>query len=335
MSDDRTAFPRLHLEAVDPWVLGLTVGVDGLELSDLVLRCMTELGTYAPRPQEIALVITGNFDDSVRARYAEVGSPASFTSKRGAGTVAGKTMVLRPDKIDILMPAWGFFDSAAIGFEETDEQRHQRHWLTLRTIIHEAQHAAMAQRSEGNDHRHIGLVRGLAKLQFARLAGESIDEYRAELVAERTLQHAPDDDRGISDALLHHRQSLVSAYRLRANGGSVDEFLDASLTSSNVLWKVLAYYAATLRATDRTAPDPSVVENELWQRYVEPEWAELSDLLGQIPPGDQNCDLRFLDKSLVAYANLLQSSFRTFGFEFYDTSEGTRLDFLESAHDHL
>lgn len=98
---------RVVLEGVGAEVLGMNPAQP--EPTELISFCSAVIGTVAPEPEKVALVITGDFVESVKSRLPEGQYRDSFSLERGAGIVGGKAMAVR-EEIHVLLHAYMFAD---------------------------------------------------------------------------------------------------------------------------------------------------------------------------------------------------------------------------------
>ncbi len=312
---------RLLVEFCDAEALGVTSGPDGANLTDSLLFCLGLTSTVALRDDEVVLVITGDFVESVNARLPEGTPQDTYDRTRGAGTVGGKTMVVG-NEVHVLLDAWTFYDADVIetrgGDAETvaalRDHAEQRGRLAQRTAAHEARHVAMEQ--AGEDEVDLdGLT--WSQKNFVSAAHQLISEYRAELGVPLSLRE--DSEATLTpDSLATLRNDLRRIVAVEYQQHRVVSKLALDVMQQSLhLWKVLAYLAAARRVFGIPLGEPVLhhpADSEDWQLMVDAHWTDFERLLSDIPEGGVRVDMGELDKRTTALADLLPQWLRTFGF---------------------
>ncbi|MHB1010161.1 MAG: hypothetical protein ACYC1E_13170 [Propionibacteriaceae bacterium] len=307
------ALPSIVLESVTPEQLGM--GAVHPQATPLMIECVRIIGAFALAPERCRLVLTGDFISSVRRRVADDYYRDNFNLARSTGQVGGKTMGLPAGDIDVLMPA-DLFDSDLFGDALLDAQG-----LTLRTVLHEAQHVAIRQAGETWDRDREAYPFG--RLNLLSAADAIIEEFRAER-AVRLLLNAESFAWDLVEVLQHWLDALR-----RISCVEYQEHLDVSRLWEGIgkatldAWKLLAYAAATERADQGQDPELAhAAEHELWRRMVQPHWERFSTILHSVPDGTERISSTNLDRRANDLADELAEWMHTLGFSVVDDDEG-------------
>lgn len=306
---------KVMIEHVDPTLLG--IDPENPSAPALMSWCATVLGAIALDPEQVTLLVTGDFVASVRSRSVTEEQREAYHTARNAGMVGAKTMP-RPDgTIDVIAPAWWFLgaDSDANGLEE-------REALARRTIVHEAFHVVMDQAGETQ-----ASFEGLswARVNMLGIADSVLSEYRAEAAVNPELNAHVTAWKPL-DILQHLRTALAehAAVNYQAH-------LDVDRLSRDVgveclhAWQLLAYVAAAHLQPDSTFAEVAddVAADLHWQTMVEPHWDRFTDLLSRVPPGDMRVERPAIDDLMAELADELTAWLLTWGFSFADGPEGS------------
>lgn len=327
--------PYLAIEFADLEVLGMQP--DRPIATELMTFCTTALEVFALRPDEVTLIITADFVESVKSRLPEGHYRDGFALERGAGEVGGKTMWVDGD-IHVLLHAWLFIDAsvaaaAALSPEHAasiTDSAGERDQQARRTVIHEAQHVAMMQAGE-DDLDFSDAPWGRRNL--LTLALQLIGEYRAELGVVPDLRSELDRTVPISSftVLLEDLRRIACV--------EYQDHLDVGRLSYDVAqqcqhaWKALAYLAAARRVAEVPLGDPlpeAVTGSDEWTLMVGTHWAELETLLGEIPAGYRRVSQSDLANWISDLADLLTRWLRTLGFRWHDEADGRSVFEIES-----
>ncbi|WP_282837385.1 hypothetical protein [Microbacterium flavum] len=286
------------------------------------------LGTLAPNPETVVLVVTGDIVQSARDRFPEAARAEAFDDERGAGTLGGKTMTVGAET-HVLMPYWFYTDNDAVrdlmGDEEAEEWiagSEAREKLAIRTAVHEAQHVIMKQAGEDeNDFSDAWRARGM----FLTLAHDIIDEYRAEL-GVATGMREDFESRIAPETLLAWRAALTGAASDYQKHRDVQRLMYGVLEQSQHAWKALANVAAARRVAGGSTPlDPTVPE---WTALVSEHWENFEQMLNEVPPPHTRTSPVTMRAYAEELADILDSWLQALGFTWRDTHGGRNAEFL-------
>lgn len=310
------------VEAADLEALGMAPA--NPSPTELMNFCRETLGTLAARPEEVTLVIAGDFIESVRSRLPDGPYKEAFDVDRGAGMVGAKTMRVG-DEIHVVFPAWLFLDSAWARATLPQDEAEQitstaafRAKQTRRTVVHEAQHVAMDQ--AGEDNQDFSDV-PWARQNFLTVAHQVIAEYRAELGVPNDLREDYEAAFPV-ESLDHLREDLR-----RIATVEYQSHLDVGQLAYDVVqqtqhaWKTLAYVAAARRiaGVDLGESFPNeMTRTQAWTLMAEPLWATFESLLSRIPSGAVRVDAVELRTWTGELADLLTDWLQTYGFVWRD-----------------
>ena len=226
--------------------------------TELMTLCAGIVRAFAPTPDGVRLVITGDFVSSVRARSVTEHQQQNYAVARNAGEVGGKTMSLPNGTIDVLLPAYLFLP------DMDEEILASRRVIATRTVTHEAFHVAMNQADETvTDYTSEPFVRG----NLLYIADAVMEEYRAEVSLADNLRTAPEGAWEPLEIVTHLRDALrrIACVEYQAH-------LDVGRLCTDIgveclhAWQLLAYIAAAQTQSDgRVAALPGTVTSDpLW-----------------------------------------------------------------------
>jgi len=284
----------------------------------LLEAVLGRIAAAAPRPDEVTLVLAGDFAASVQRRLPADHPP--YTTDRAGGVAIAKTMDRDDGGYDIVMGIGWLFGR---GDEEEQEEALWRVDNLLHTAIHEAQHVATGQRGEATNGARATLGRAGVHSEYVASAGVVMEEYRAVIVATR--EHPRCDDDISVDCWLSTLESVDAALQHAAS--TLDETdvtptCNAVFGTAHTMWISLGYLAAGLRAIDHDLTDGERRKHELWWRLADPYWDDFVAILAKIPPADTPMDKAELDAVVLELADLLPVWLNEIGFEYCDDGEG-------------
>lgn len=305
-------------EIADTVVADQEVRAGDANLSRLASAVMRAL-----RPEDLQstrLVITADLVASVNAR--EDRTHNRFTTDRGAGTVAAKTMP--PDGngiVDILVPVWWVLPVDG----ETENEAAERIDYLQHVAAHEAIHASLFH--IGGDpfdlHRREKLPYAMAN--FVSMASEQAEEHLAEFLGAQATGRRLVQTAEQVDATMRAWQDTL-ATKLPAVDPDGPRYFERGMLITfealHIVWKSLAYLAAALRIDDGYEMVPAeVVALPAWQQYVATWWPRYIELLHEIPMTAE-LDIPAMDEVIRKLAQHLQAWADDIGFDFHDTSNG-------------
>lgn len=265
------------------------------------------------------LIITGDLVASVNTR--EDRTNKKFTTERGAGAVAAKTMPPNSEGIvDILVPFhW------VMPFDE-DQSSKERDEYIEHLAAHEAVHASIFH----IDNKPFGLYlrskSGWAMQNFLSMAGKQMEEHLAEFLGSKTTGRKLGQTADQVEASIKAWQETL-AKELPAIPESAPDYYQQGMSISfealHILWKSLAYLAAALRTNDgEFDPVPSeITDLPEWQKLIAPWWQEHLELLKRIPM-TVDLNVEATDKVVNDMGFFLQRWADGIGFDFHDTDDG-------------
>lgn len=282
--------------------------------SEIVSWCLERLAKDSPEPDQVRLVLSGDFVASVQDRFRDTPGASQYTIMRGSGVVGGKTIACRDGHIDVLLHA-GFFMALDEGADSIDTVQ-----LIRRTVAHEAQHVAIHQRELSFQEPTIRSFKA-ANLESAALA--IIEEYRAELGVELELRRgdARWDPLQILDDLSAGLGVAVAEYQFHLE---VERLIFEVGASALIAWKSLAYQVAEERIMlGKHRSNVQATHDMRWAKLIGPHWDEFIDLLGAIEAGTAKTPPAELTSAASALAQLLDEWLLTLGFRWIDTPNGS------------
>lgn len=311
-------------EGVDTAMLGMSRADP--QPTYLMNVCRAVLASHALDPDEVTFVIAGDFVESVKARLPEGPYRDTYDETRGAGTVGGKTLRVG-DQIHVIFHAWLFLDPDAVEAEGWDadavsqlrESADARAKQVRRTIVHEAQHVAIAQAGEA-DLALDGL--SWQRQNFVSVAQQVIEEYRAELAVPIELREQYEVALPVESLTALRgdlRRIAMVEYQQHLDVGRLAYDITQQ---SHHAWKALAYVAAARRVFNVPLADPvppRVASAEDWLLMADQHWVTFEDLLSHVPDGTVRLSSGQLDDVTNELADLLIEWLRTLGFVWSET----------------
>lgn len=187
---------------------------------------------------------------------------------------------------------------------------------------------AMAPFGESDSEATIGrLATGLAGTQFIAAAADVIEEFRAEVVAARLPNPSGQSEDSVIPSLEHLADALADLhdrYQQGLPGASLGETMHGVFEAVHIMWKVMAYLAASRSHAGQLGGDPSdgITGHPAWTRYVGPLWGEFVDVLAEIPAADGRITPVVRDAHTSGMARVLRSWKQHVGFDLRETPAG-------------
>lgn len=274
MNHEQEEYPVLAFQYADP--ASLQIGLEGVPLPEVLLRCLKAGEMILPSPQDVTLLFSGNFVASVQDHIEDPDCRDRYNITRGTGFVGGKTMSRSDGGIDVILHFAML--AGAIDFEADPDAALD----FLHVVVHELNHAAMYQRQEHDELKRSGPFKS-DSLKAA--ANSIIDEFRAErgalsMVPEESCSWDLDSiAEELSDSLLR----TVISYQNHLNVARlVNEVGEVCL----VAWKSMAFVLAYETETaDRDAAPISDPVSLAWAETCSHSWADLKEILFGLPNG--------------------------------------------------
>ena len=295
--------------------------------TELMTLCAAIVRAFAPNPDGVRLVITGDFVSSVRARSVTEHQQQNYDVARNAGEVGGKTMRLPDGTIDVLLPAYLFAP------DPDEEILAGRRIIATRTVTHEAFHVAMNQAGETvTDYTSEPFVRG----NLLYIADAVMEEYRAEVSLAENLRTAPEGAWEPLKIVTHLRDALrrIACVEYQAHLDVGHLCTDIGVECLHA-WQLLAYIAAAQTQDDGTVaalPD-KVTGNPLWVWMVEPHWSAFTSILSKIPPALVRTSRADLEPLVGQLADELHEWLETLGFRWRQVGVDTEFLVVHWAFD--
>lgn len=264
-------------------------------------RGFRSMGVENPR-----VIISRNFI----TRVAELTGKNSYTSTRGSGAVAAKTVPTSAGSVVL------------VNYNEVESLKFSN---VKRLAAHEAGHILINDRGNeemtGNRDANDSDSRWILKC----IAGQSIVEFRIELrLAELGYPTAEwGTSESIDEELLVFNYEIANAV-LDPASSDPRNLLNGVLGALNHATKALGYLAAAMIAgnADFSPSTLSTAGQKNWADYVAPTWDERLDLLSSIPSVTESISTRSWRAILRKNAVLEQQFMLDAGFAFQDEAGG-------------
>lgn len=305
------------------------LGMDPAKLvgTELMGLCAAIVRAFAPNPDGVRLVITGDFVSSVRARSVTEHQQQNYDVARNAGEVGGKTMTLPDGTIDVLLPVYLFLA------DPDEEIVAGRTVIATRTVTHEAFHVAMNQAGETvTDYASEPFVRG----NLLYIADSVMEEYRAEVSLANNLRTAPEGSWEPLQIVTHLRDALrriaCVEYQAHLDVGRLCTEIGVECMHA---WQLLAYIAAAHTQSDGAVaalPD-TVTSDPLWVWMVEPHWSAFTGVLSTFPPALVRTSRTDLEPLVSELADKLHAWLETLGFRWRQVGDDSEFLIVHWAFD--
>ncbi|GAB3396892.1 hypothetical protein [Amycolatopsis echigonensis] len=284
------------------------------ELADRIAETSHIISQRVIDPDQVELVVTGDFVASVRARATNAVEANHYSPERGSGVAIAKTIV-DGDRSIIVVP--GFVLS---GVENVFDE------LGRHCISHEALHALLKQRGEDTSAASARLATTQSERDYLTSAGVIAEEYRVEacLAVEGSTPPTTSQS-GFDDALEAARLTFLDAIILRHPAESMHRPSATARQGTHHLGIQLGYLAAELTNAHGTVPaipPTALARNPLWARLVGPSWQRIAGVLSELPDASNPTAEDALTQTVLSLANALKDWIRHVGFVWRDTPEG-------------
>lgn len=295
-------------------VSGVKVTLEGTTRSALNSRVLSVVTSAIEGTSldvdRIELVIAGDMTVSCRRRLVH-SDAETYSTSRGSGVVAGKTMG-DAERQFIVMPAANFIRRAEP--------------VAVRTARHEALHAAMIQRNEDVNSFVFPEEHRTAPDSFlAPTAWNFWNEFRVENALSKQGHPAHAIGEATAERLANTLADLVPGLAGVANKPTLPDRVRASIDAIDPLVVALAYLAGAHHSP--YAEDLTFVGNsDLWRRYIGTGWDQLANVALSIPPADQPAPSQALIDLFLKLCAAVHDLYRVVGYEFSDDGDGVRWD---------
>jgi hypothetical protein len=254
---------------------------------------------------DAAVVYTDDFIGTVRALTGE----RSYDIDRGAGVVAGKTLLVDDEPTIVLN---------AVALREREPS------LVERLLAHEAGHVLLHRRGEAFVGKQY-LADTEVGWHFLCLGGLAIEEFRIELaLQELGYPVAESASAGHLDEVLRSLNLEIVTALIDPASADVAILRQSVLSTHDWCSKTLAYLAAFTPAGN--TPDLSALSGlslESWSHYLAEDWATRRQFYQAIPSARDALSGGQLDALLVKSSGIERSLLRQIGFEYEDADGGT------------
>jgi len=279
---------------------------------DLIGEGVAALVCGLPEPNEIDLVLSGDFTASVRARMTAAEGRDEYSAERHIGLVPAKTFPGDGPKATVVMNAAIVWRKARDAIKDINVPR---------CFGHEGRHVALHQRGE---HTHDARRRRnlmTAERVFVGRAGIMIEEYRVEralCAAGMPAGRLYIDS--LSGSIPRIHAAMADAARARWNGGDIAPCIQAVLGAFDQLTTLLGYVAAHVAA--EATPLDGVSATPEWERLVGSRWTRVQELLSAVPHADESWSADALVRGVDELAAELREWLEDIGFSLDDRDDG-------------
>jgi hypothetical protein len=279
------------------------------QVSDAVERAYQRGG--APHRDAVSIIMTGDFDRSVRQRLVlPPGVAMQYTQQRRTGFAGAKTMLLpNGDSCAIVVDARMSSPQAlsALGADDVELDR---------VLAHESWHAVLLLRGEHDGLVAERLARSPSHAFFLRRAARMFEEYRVErAVCERgwlpKLSFAARTKTLLDELVEGVLEAVVERY---PGENDVGRMFDTLVHVTLEFVTQLGYTAAEALSAPQRDPAPRLHGTFTWQRYLGDYWAQIVAALDKTPAADTPTGQAALDQTADALAGLLDAWLRHVGF---------------------
>jgi hypothetical protein len=315
MVEDDLPTAQVQFESVSETLVEL---VTSSPLPEFLLVCIKLATAIAKSPQNVTLVITGDFVKSTKDRLRDTEAARSFNLLRGEGLVAGKT-IHDGDGSSVLLRADIF--EKALDYETNPDAA----FLFLRTLVHEMNHVSIYQRGESSRSNENDSWK---TLNLTSAAAAIIDEYRAELGSLRRLStdesnwNPSEIVAWLEDALI----KVVTSYQVHRD---VNRLVFEVGSQVLIALKQMAYCVAYETVASAELPLDTRGLRYMNTRENLSAWlSEFRTLLNSLPSGEYALSRESEQEARLKMAALLDEQLRILGFDWDEPMFHIRSDLL-------
>lgn len=307
MSQSNEPVVQVQLEAVNPELAELLTTAS--PLPEFLVVCVNAATEIAHVPENVKLVITGDFVQSVKARLSDTEAAGSFNLSRGEGVVAGKTM-RDGDYMAVILHAAVF--QQALDYRANPDAAE----LFLRTLVHEMNHVSMWQRGESAAPTEIT---DWKLLNLMGSASAIIDEYRAEVGAQGRMRR-DECDWNPNEIILWLERTLIDVVTEYQDHQDVRRLVFEVGSKALIALKQLAFCVAyEYSSGDILSLDLKDLRYAK-TRLLLPQWFDsYREFLSHLPPGEAELPRDSELEALLQLSQLLDEHLSIVGFDWYDS----------------
>ncbi|NQX13273.1 hypothetical protein HQQ80_16730 [Microbacteriaceae bacterium VKM Ac-2855] len=282
-------------------------------------ECAAIIAAAALDADNAVLILTGDFEQSVRDRYP-IETPHLDDRERGEDAVGAKVMAVG-EEIHVILTDLYFEPNPdpSFGYE-------LRNRLVTRTVRHEAGHVAMEQAGEADGPTIDG--EGAARRRLLLTADEVISEYRSDL--DVALEYRTVIDGFTPEEIaswLRASLTRITTVDFQAHRDAERVAYDVS-DAVGMAAKLLAPNAAerVLRGLEpRDAFEDTTTAIADWREMIEPVWEGFAGALDGIPPASARVSRGDLDRATARLADVLNAWLLRLKVEWNDGAQVFRI----------
>jgi hypothetical protein len=305
--------------APDEGVRVIYEGVATGGLTPEVARGIARVNEQVPRPDEVEIVIAGDFVKAVTTRLSGPETEYEYTTDRLFGAAAAKSLLVEGRSV-IVMDARHLLPGALTTAS------------VERLFSHEGYHVAIEQRGETlSDLRLRHGLRGMSSEgTFAAFGGTAAEEYRV----ERALcdDGLPIDAGHLADlplSLQLLRAEIIDGITNRTPNEPIDRCCQTVLTAFHRFTLLCAYLAGDELAGG--AGVGAVRQTQNWSRLVSDYYDDSFEILAKLPSAATATPRADLDQVAFELGELYKRWLQYIGFTVENQGDGIYFDVL--SHD--
>jgi hypothetical protein len=283
-----------------------------------------ELARRVPEPDAIRVIVTENFESTVRERTDDPALASSYQQERVYGFVAAKVVGRADGSTELVVDASGFRQG-----DQSDAV------AARRLFAHEGLHIALAARDEATHglRARRGLERGSAAGMFTGIAGGVCEEYRVErALCDEGFWPVQAYRTDLPDAVRAYRDSVLDGLTLRYPGESIERCASAVLQGFEHMATLAAYLAAEQLASNGARP--LSLPGGTLERYFASSFDDVCATLAEIPSAETVIPRETLDLHADRVRDACDQWFERMGFALQDLDDSNLyFDVLEDSFD--
>lgn len=269
-------------------------------------RGHTAMKEIVPEMDKVQLIVTSEFDETVKSHLPGGGAGSTYTQDRGDfGVAMGKVLGLGDDETVVILDARVLLVGQEKGAPE-------------RTFKHEAFHVALRQRGEVLYDLETQPEVGIARREYLAMAAIACEEFRVELPL---CQDDPNEQYGWYPKLLRSAErdfrSLSAEYQASHHqGASAIEAISLGVGKCfNSIATASGYVAAVMAATGVGLPE---IDPKVRGRVLGTSGVEVINRLRELPSAAEPTDRALLQEAAIEVADLLERWSSEIGFQWED-----------------
>jgi hypothetical protein len=278
---------------------------------DALERGLAVIEAVAPRPDDVRVVVAGDFEQAVRDRVDDADYAAAFTADRLFGRATAKAIGHDDGTTDLVLDKW-------LLSKWSPPEGHD----IERLFHHEALHIAVDQRGEQMNGLRVrsGYPVNSNRGYFGAVTGVMIEEYRTERALCEAGRWPHEDYLGNFDAAVHaFAEAALDGVQLRYPGEPIGRCYQTVVSAFHHLATYTGYVAAEILASGRERypyVDPSAK-----RRLLGLAWDAVIDSLDGIPSATTPIDSAELDAVAWTMADQVEWWLEHVGFTPKDLPE--------------